>query len=315
MSIQFLDAHELANRLPPKQLIEGLARSFATTATAPLRQNISGPDGREFLLMPVTNAHHAGAKLLTITPDNAQRGLPAIQGLFALFDLRTGEPLGVMDAAELTSRRTAAVSALAADRLARRDAQKLLLIGSGNLVPYFAEAMLAVRDFQTIAIWARDPAKAEAARDRTISHTGHERVEILANLRPAVQSADVISCLTGATEPLVQGAWLEPGTHLDLVGGYRPDMREADDEAVAKALVYVDDRDAVLAEAGDLVQPLENGTITQAAILGDISDIANGAGRANDRDITLFKTVGTAAADLIAASLAIRGTNSSRTSP
>jgi ornithine cyclodeaminase len=303
--LQFLDAPTLAERLPFTRLIAGLAEAFSCPVTTPLRQRIEISKGLEFLTMPVADSHHAGAKLLTVVAGNAALGLPAIQGLYVLFELRTGAPLAVMDATELTSRRTAAVSALAADRLAMSDARRLLLVGSGNLIPYFAEAMLAVRNFTFIDVWARDPAKADRAVASIRTRTGHEQVASCLNLEEAVRHADLVSCMTGASEPLIQGSWLKAGCHVDLVGGYRPDMREADDEVFARARIFVDDRQAVLAEAGDILHPIACGAITASAILGDISFLAAGAGMNRPDQITVFKSVGTAAADLFAARIAL----------
>ncbi|HRI72810.1 MAG TPA: hypothetical protein PK156_51590, partial [Polyangium sp.] len=266
MHLKYLDAADLAGRLGFDRLVNGLATAFLDRVDVPLRQRVEASDGRALLLMPVADERHAGVKMLTIVPANAMRNEPVIQGLYVVFDFTTGKPIAAMDAAELTSRRTAAVSALAADRLAHPKAQRLLLVGSGNLVPYFAEALLSVRSFAAIEIWARDPNKALKAVERVIARTKHQNVTAAQDLEAAARGADMISCLTGATAPLILGEWLKQGAHLDLVGSHRPDMREADDVAFARARIFVDDKAAVLAESGDVMHPLAKGVISAESI-------------------------------------------------
>lgn len=302
--IQLLDAKALAQRLPFHQLIEGLGGAFAGAAMAPMRQRLDFSRGDEFLIMPAADPGHVGVKLLSVMSDNPSCNIPAIQGLYVLFDRRNGSPVAVMDAAELTARRTAAVSALAAKQLAPENSKRLLLVGSGKLVSYFAEAMRTIRDFQFIDIWARDPVKAEKVANRVAEKVGHCKVTHVDNLQRAASDADVISCLTGATSPLIFGHWLRPGCHLDLVGGYRPDMREANNEVFLRAQIYVDDYEAALTEAGDIISPIKSGVIVRDNILGDLPALASGAGRENMDNITVFKTVGTAAADLYTARIA-----------
>ncbi len=255
--------------------------------------------------MPVADESHAGAKLITIVPENSYDGEPVIQGLYALFDLSNGTPIAIMDAAELTSRRTAAISALAADRLAAPAARRLLLIGSGNLVAYYAEAMMTVRRFDSIELWARYRVKADAAIGRIRGRIEYSDVRVAGDLEEAARNADVICCLTSATAPLIFGDWLKPGAHLDCAGGYRPDMREADDKAFARGRIFVDDCAAVLSEAGDIIHPIATGAITAASICGDIRDLARGAISRSAEEITIFKSVGTAVADLYSARIAL----------
>lgn len=307
--MQFHDAASLARSLPFGRLIEGLRGLYAQNDAidVPQRLVVSVSRGRELLIMPSVTDRLAGTKLLSIVPENAGKSQPVIQGAYVVFDFANGCPIGVLDAAELTSRRTAAVSALAADCLARRDASRLLVVGTGNLAPYFAEAMLAVRPFERIDIWGRNPDRAAAAARLIANRTGHVDVRVAQDLADSAKAADVISCVTSSAEPLIEGSWLSAGMHLDLVGGYRPDMREADDACFARASIYVDARDAVLAESGDLLHPINNGVIGKSDILGDITDLASGAGRSGDAQITVFKAVGTAAADLFAARIALHG--------
>ena len=298
-----IDAGRVAESLPFPHLIDWLAVAFARGTTAPLRQRIDAPGDREMLVMPAVSERYAGVKLLTIVPDNPDNGRPLIHGLFTLFDLASGEPLAILDAAELTARRTAAVSALAARALARADASTLLLLGSGHLVPYLAEAHSAARPIRTVRIWARDAIKAAQTADRIRDRIPGIDVHVVADVQIAMKGSDIISAATRATAPLIMGRWLEAGMHIDLVGGYRPHMREIDDAGIARARLFVDTRDAALVEAGDLVEPIARHIIGPEAVQGDLQDLVAGCGRRSADEITLFKSVGTAAADLAAAEL------------
>src|SRR3546814_410438 len=226
--------------------------------------------------MAAVSPRYAGTKSLAVRADNEARGLPTIGGFCVFFGAATGATLATMDAAELTARRTAAVSALASRQLSRPDASRLLMIGAGKLVPHLAEAHAAVRPLQRISIWARRPEKAAMAAERIRLRLPGIVVETAPDLDRALAEADIVSTATRSTEPLVKGNILRPGTHVDAVGGYRPQMREVDDELVARARIYVDNREAVLAEAGDLLSPLARGIITADAIVGDLPSIAIG---------------------------------------
>ena len=214
-----------------------------------------------------------------------------------------------MDAAELTARRTAAASALAARYLARKDASKLLVVGTGKLSPYLAEAHSAGREMQQVSIWGRDPEKASQVVER-LAEVGL-KAEVATDLEAAARDADIVSCVTTTKTPLVKGAWLKEGAHLDLVGAFRSDMRECDDEAVRRASLYVDTFASALIEGGDLTQPLESGVISREDVLAELSDLTNGRskGRKDDNEITLFKSVGASIEDYAGAELAWRQLN------
>jgi ornithine cyclodeaminase/alanine dehydrogenase-like protein (mu-crystallin family) len=221
-----------------------------------------------------------------------------------LLDAATGMPLALLDGTALTLRRTAAASALAADFLARRDSAVHLMVGTGALAPHLVAAHAATRPILQARIWGGDPRKAAALAARLVE--AGITAEPVADLEEAAAAADIITCATLAHRPLIRGAWLRPGTHLDLVGGYTPEMREADDAAIARARVYVD-TDAALREAGDILQPLRSGHLAQDQIVGDLFGLCRGicAGRRDPDEITLFKSVGTALEDLAAAQLAL----------
>jgi ornithine cyclodeaminase len=210
----------------------------------------------------------------------------------------------MIDGGALTLWRTAAASALAASYLARDDASRLVMVGAGALAPHLIDAHASVRPIETVAIWNRNPSRAEALAAR-LAGRGYA-VAAVTDLAAAVRSADIVSCATLSGEPLVKGDWLKPGVHLDLVGAFTPAMRESDDAAVRRARVYVDTRAGALKEAGDIVLPIKSGVIAEADICGDLFDLCRGAveGRRSAEEITLFKSVGTALEDLAAASLA-----------
>ena len=259
------------------------------------------------LLMPAwVPGGHIGVKMVSVFPGNANRGLPAIFGSYLLSSGLTGELLAMFDGGELTARRTAAASALAASYLARPDADTLLVVGSGRLAGNLAQAHCAVRPIRRIIIWGRDPKKAEQTV-REVRYLGLE-AEVGTDLQAACAEADIISTATLSQTPLIHGAWLKPGTHLDLVGAFKPSMRESDDEAVLKAKIFVDTRHGAMHEGGDIAQPLAAGIISADQILADLSELAGGThpGRTDRDDITLFKSVGAALEDLAAAVFALQ---------
>jgi len=307
--MQQLDGAALHRLLDMPALIAALRAAFAAPPTVPPRHHhsIAVPGGAEatLLLMPAwQSGAYLGIKLATIFPDNADKALPSVQATYLFADGTTGVPLALIDGNMLTLRRTAAASGLAADYLARRDAAQLLMVGTGALIPHLIEAHRAVRPIAEVTIWGRDPEKARrlahqlASPDLPVSAT--------ADIAAAAGTADVISCATLAHAPLIQGAWLKPGAHLDLVGAFTPDRRESDDAAIERSKVYVDGREGATREGGDIAQPLASGLIAPSDILGDLFELCDGraAGRQSDSDITLFKSVGHALEDLAAAELA-----------
>jgi alanine dehydrogenase len=309
MSLRVYSAAEVHAALPWAALAQALEDAFVAGDTqVPLRHAHALGGSASLLLMPAWSAGAIGVKLVTVMPQAAVLGLPTVQASYLLSERASGVPLALLDGDALTVRRTAAASALAARHLARKDAHSLLMIGAGHLAPWLVRAHVALRPGLTrVLIWARrlDSARALVRQLRTEGIAA----EAAADLAAATAQADIVSCATTATEPVLQGAWLRPGTHLDLVGGYRRDMREADDGAMARCeCIVVDTRAGALAEAGDLVQTLARGVITAARISGELSELLRGdcAGRTSPEQITLFKSVGTALEDLAAAQLVLR---------
>ena len=305
--MRIITAAQVEAALDFDHLIERLRQTFRSGATVPVRHHHEIGDGSEgtLLLMPAWQTHrHIGIKIVTVFAGNAEKSLPSVMGAYLLLNGSTGEPLALIDGPTLTVKRTAAASALAAAYLARQDCERLLMVGTGALAPYLIQAHAQVRPICNVLIWGRSPAKAERLA-RKLNRRDF-RVAATTDLEAAVRGAQVISCATMASEPLIRGAWLQPGQHLDLVGGFRPDMREADDAAVERSRVFVDTRDGACSEAGDIVQPIANGVMSQDDIAADLFDLTRGerAGRRYYDQITLFKSVGTALEDLGAAQLA-----------
>lgn len=301
---------ELRSVLHHRMLIERLRQTFRGGVEVPVRHHhtVQTYDEHEatLLLMPAWQVGKAiGVKLVTVFPDNGKRDLPAVQGAYLLLDGRTGVPQALIDGPALTKRRTAAASALAASYLARADAHRLLVVGTGALAPELIEAYVAALPIKHVLVWGRDPAKAQKVVNRF--HRPRFRIEVTDDLEGAVRGAEIVSCATLARTPLIHGDWLQPGTHLDLVGGFTPEMREADDECIRRARVFVDTREGACTEAGDIVQPIAAGILHPDDIAGDLFDLTRGerAGRRFYDQITLFKSVGTALEDLAAAQLAV----------
>ena len=308
--MQIVDAATTRRHLGFAPLIEALRAMFVAGCVVPLRHahRIEGVDGADaggtLLLMPAWRVGgRLGLKTVTIFPGNgAACGLPGLNSTYLLFDAATGEPLAQLDGNELTSRRTAAASALAASFLARSDASRLLIVGTGRVAALLAEAMRVVRPIGAVQVWNHRPASALALAAR-LRDAGFE-ASATDDLARAAASADIVSCATLATAPLIRGAWLRPGTHLDLIGSFTPQMREADAACFARCSVYVD-TDEALAKSGDVLQAVAEGAFSVEQLQGTLAELCTGTrpGRAGPAQRTLFKAVGSALEDLAAAEL------------
>ncbi len=311
--MRIINASEVDAVLVYADLIEALRAAFRRDTTVPLRHHHTIPTGgREatLLLMPAWNTAdpapaHVGVKVVTVYPDNGARGLPSVAGAYLLLDGSTGVPVASIDGPTLTARRTAAASVLAADYLARPDAENLLIVGTGKLAGNLIEAHTARGQIRRTIVWGRDPDK--AARLARRFDTADHPVSATQDLEAAVRRADIISCATTSHDPLIRGDWLAEGSHLDLVGGFRPNMREADDRVIQRARIFVDTRTGALSEAGDIVQPINTGILAADDIAGDLFELCRGErpGRQSPSEITVFKSVGSALEDLAAAELLI----------
>ena len=312
--MRFFDGAAVDTALDYPALVDILEAAFIKGAIAPPRHHhgvaLGGRPEATLLLMPAWEAREAGSavagrfmgvKTVTVFPDNATRGKPAVFGTYVLLSAGTGEALAVMDATRLTAWRTAAASALASRSLSRSDSARLLMVGAGALAPFLIRAHASVRPIREIAIWNRSLPRAQALV-ATLAQFGLSAT-LVDDLASAARQADIISVATLSSEPLIRGAWLKPGTHLDCVGAFKASMRETDDDVVRQARIFVDTRAGAFAEAGDILQPLQAGIIGKDAVLGDLFDVCRRtvAGRGSASEITLFKSVGAAIEDLAAA--------------
>lgn len=307
--MRVLTNYQTAAHLPFDHLIKALKGFFNEGCEVPLRHNhaIASDDASHngiLLLMPAwQQGKRLGVKTVSIFPNNQTLGLPGLHSVFILYDANTGAPLAVLDGDVITSRRTAAASALAAQWLSRPDSSTLLVVGAGRVGSLLPEAYRSVRPIERVLVWDRN---AEAATTMA-THLREQGVDALAvdNLEDAARTADIITCATLATAPLILGEWLKPGTHLDLIGGFTPAMRESDDECLRKSTVFIDTTEALL-KAGDILTPIANGAFSEQQVAATLEQLCRGqhVGRKDDKEITVFKAVGTALEDLAAASLA-----------
>lgn len=303
---QFYNAKDVAEALAWGPLIDAIDGLFRTGCTMPVRHHhgfgIPGETDGTLLLMPAWNeGSYLGVKMVSVVPGNSTRGLPAISGTYVLSSAKTGELLAILDGAAMTARRTAAASALAGRYLAGKDVRHLLVVGTGTLSLNLIEAHSAIHPLDKISVWGRRPGQA-ATIAKEAQARGHP-AEAVSDLQATAATADIISCCTLSEKPLVLGSWLKPGTHVDLVGAFKPTMRETDDDAVLAASVFADTREGVLSEGGDIVQPIEAGVITADHIRADLYELSRRThpGRTSNDEITLFKSVGAALEDLAAA--------------
>jgi ornithine cyclodeaminase len=306
--MRVVDAAETEHALPFARLIPALREMFVSGCVVPPRHHhrieLDPEPNATLLLMPAWKPHDAlGVKIANVFPGNSKKGLQGVHSLYCLFDAEHGTPMALLDGNVITARRTVAVSALAASYLARPDADWLLVVGAGRIASLLPEAYREVRAIRRVTVWNRTPAAAQALVDRLRALDFD--ASVAPDLEAAVRAADIVSCATLATEPLVLGDWLHPGIHLDLIGSFTPEMRETDDTAIRRTSVFVDTETA-LAESGDLLQPLQSGAFIAGRLAGTLSDLCAGRrpGRRAAQELTLFKAVGTAMSDLAAAMVA-----------
>lgn len=314
--MQIISQADTENHLPFAALLPALERMFIEGCEVPLRHNhpipgtTSDQDGILLLMPAWQTGKRLGVKTVSIFPGNHHQGLPGLHSVYILYDASSGKPLAVLDGDTITSRRTAGASALAARWLSRPDARKLLVVGTGRVASLLPHAYRCVRPIESVAVWNRNPASAQAlvARLQAQGYKAHHATD----LQAAVRSADIVSCATLATAPLIEGAWLQPGTHLDLIGSFTPAMRESDAECLRRATVFADTPEALM-KAGDLLSAIDEGAWAKDQLAATLEQLCRGqhAGRASADEITLFKSVGSALEDIAAASLAYDGFSAS----
>lgn len=305
--MQIFDSATTAARLPFDKLIAAIERIFIEGCTVPRRHNhalSTAPGANDSLLiMPAwQEGRYLGIKHVTIFPRNGSRGLPGLHSTYTLFDAASGVPLALVDGDQITIRRTAAASALAASFLARKNARRLVIVGAGRVATALAPAYAAVREIGEVLVWNKDGAKS-AALARQLAQDGFD-ARSTADLEAAVRVADIVTCATLSEQPLVMREWLRPGTHLDLIGSFQPSMREADDATFADTSVFADTEEA-LDKSGDLLSPMAAGVFSRDRLLATLEALCRGQhpGRQGEEEITVYKSVGAASEDLAAAML------------
>lgn len=313
--MKHIDAAATRAALPFGPLLDALRTMFVEGCEVPLRHThvISGgatggtaEAATTVLIMPAWQpGGYLGIKTVNIAPGNGRRGIPGLHSTYMLYDATTGAPLAQMDGDEITSRRTAAASALGASYLSRDNASHLALLGAGRVGSLVPAAHRAVRPITHVTVWDRDADA--AARLVARLQTDGLNARACTSAKAAVEGADIVTCATLATEPVVQAAWLAPGAHLDLIGSFTPQMREADDACFAGATLFVD-TDEALAKSGELLGPMSRGVFSAADVRGTLADLCRGGRvrRGSDDERTVFKAVGTALEDLAAATFVWR---------
>ncbi|WP_028221029.1 bifunctional Delta(1)-pyrroline-2-carboxylate/Delta(1)-piperideine-2-carboxylate reductase [Paraburkholderia oxyphila] len=303
--MKHIDKASAERLLPFPELIAALREAFCADISVPLRQTLKLPDETAplgtSLLMPAWNrSRYYGVKLVNIFPENAKQGLPGLHSVYVLFDGSTGVPLATLDGDVITSRRTAAATALGVSLLAKPDASRLLVVGAGRVASLVAPAIASVRELCEVEVWNPTPPSAArcAAQWREM---GIPAIPVN-DLESAVRRADIVSCATLATSPLIKADWLPPGSHLDLIGSFTPTMTEAAPACFADAFVWVDTNEATQ-KSGDILNAVRDGYLSVADIKGTMFDLCRGtrANRFASMQRTVFKAVGTALEDLAAA--------------
>ncbi|WP_313369479.1 ornithine cyclodeaminase family protein [Achromobacter animicus] len=304
--MRLIDTEQTRNALSFDTVIPALRDAFREDATVPARHVHAIQSGNAHgtsLIMPAWSERgYFGVKIINIFPENTHLGLPGLHATYNLYSATTGVPVAQVDGDIVTVYRTAGAAALGADYLARADSRTLLIVGSGRIAGLVAQAMRTVRPIQRVLVWNVRPAGAETLA-AGLREQGFD-AQAVTDLQAAVGQADIVSCATLSTEPLIHGAWLRPGTHLDLIGSFKPEMRETDPACFDGTTVYVD-TDEAPTKSGDLLSAFDAGVLTREDIKGNLHQLAKGErpGRRNDQEITVFKAVGSALEDLTLATL------------
>lgn len=307
MSPLYIDATQVRELLTVNDSIQVIREAMSTFSQGgvdnPLRTSIPVDGSKSMLFMPGASRELGfyGAKLLSMHQGNAEKGLPSIQGFIVLFDYETGQPKAMIDGASVTGLRTAAASALATDLLARHSAETLGIYGTGLQAESHIDAIASIRQISEVLVWARRRESAITFAERQSARTG---LTVKAVPDPAaVAGCDILCTVTASSEPILKGAWVKPGTHINLVGSHSLSAREADTELIAMSRVYVDSRESTLTESGDIMIPVQEKAIGPDHIVGEIGQVVSRdlAGRSNNHEVTLYKSLGITAQDLFSA--------------
>ncbi|MFK5978110.1 MAG: ornithine cyclodeaminase family protein [Rhizobiaceae bacterium] len=304
-----LSNEDVAILLPMKEAIEVIDRTMIDvskgSATLPLRTAIPIGSNNRMGIMPgaISNPACFGVKLISLFPDNSAKGLSSHRGALVLFDSETGGAVAMMDASLLTAIRTAAASGVATRALAREDATSLTIIGYGEQAEHHLDAMLSVRDIKQLHVAGRSAQKAVTFCEKAAQKYPFLKMTSGDNIQAAVEKADIVCTVTASPTPILLGDWIASGTHLNIVGSSIPTKREIDDKMVERAEIWVDYLPSTLAQAGEIIEMIDAGKITQGYIKGEIGSVLAGnlAGRTGTIDITLYRSLGVTAQDLASA--------------
>src|SRR6187431_333555 len=305
----FINKEKIASLLPMEECIEVMEKMFLSLAAGeclqPLRNIMRLSDGSGVLgMMPghAAKLDVMGIKVITVFHTNSESGLPSHQGVVILFDAKNGQPLMLFDALEITAIRTAAASAVATKLLSRENSSTLAIIGSGEQAKRHIEAMLIVRNIKQINLWSRNENNAKHLVNE-LSGEYNIPIHIKKNVRQAVEHADIICTVTSSKEPVVMGDWIAAGTHINAVGSSTALARELDTTAIGRSKLFTDRYESLFNEAGDFLIPKKEGAVTDEHVKGEIGEVLSGTkkGRENDKEITVFKSLGIAAEDIFSA--------------
>ena len=307
--MKIIGAEQVHQHLNFDELIPLLKHSFSRPFSMPQRQVHSlAPEQSDnhdaFALLPSWNEDVIGNKMFTYFPENsAKHDLPGLFSKIMLFKRQTGEPLALVDGTSVTYWRTAAISALASQLLSRENSQHLMLFGTGNLAKFLVEAHLTVRDIKNVTLWGRNSAKVNDLISEFTALYPAVTFKASVDVNVEVANADIICCATGAKTPLFDGNLVSAGCHIDCLGNHMKDARECDTTTVTRARVFVDSLTNTLNEAGELLMPIAEGVFNKGDIVGELADMCKTPSllRQSNDEITLFKSVGTAISDLVAA--------------
>jgi ornithine cyclodeaminase/alanine dehydrogenase-like protein (mu-crystallin family) len=306
--MRFIDRDEVARRLTYEACIPIVREAMIAFSKGETRQTLRTiiplAGGRAFGIMPGAMGEAApfGAKLISVFPDNFEKGVQSHQGLVILFDPQSGAPVCVVHAGEVTAIRTAAASTVATDVLARADARRLAILGYGEQAATHARAMGKVRPLSSITVWGRSGVRAAAFAERMAVELGLP-VTAAADARSAVAQADIVCTVTNAREPILKGAWVKPGTHLNLVGSSMAGPTEVDNDLVARSRFVADSREGVLNQGAEFLNAKRAGLIGDDHIIAEIGQVLSGevAGRRSANEITVYKSLGHVVQDLASA--------------
>ena len=306
--MRFIDREEVARRLTYEVCIPLVREAMIALSKGETRQLLRSiiplSEGRLLGIMPGALGSHSifGAKLISVFHENFARGVPSHQGLIVLFDPESGAPVCVVDAGEVTAIRTAAASAVATDALARKDASRLALLGYGEQASTHARAIGMVRNLESIVVWGRSLQRAQAFAARTADELAVP-VAAVESVKQAVAEADMICTVTSAAEPILRGAWVRPGTHLNLVGSSHAGPAEVDNELVVRSRFIADSRDGVLQQGGEFLRAKAAGLVSDEHIVAEIGQVLMGEveGRRSAEEITVYKSLGHIVQDLASA--------------